>query len=283
VPGRRQSRQPAGCLFLRVAHLQERAESGNTIEHQQVGLRMRVVAAVAVALVAACAAPPGPAELRAPPPLRASGTPPAADCVPSWHARALPGKRLTRYAVSSDGREAAIEAQADASASMLRHALRREPEALGMLRFSWRVPALMEAADVRDRDREDAVVRVLLAFEGSEERLSPANRLLFDLAEGVTGERPPYATLIYVWDRHAPAESVVVNARTDRIRQIVVESGPAGLTSWRHYDRDIAADFRRAFGEAPGPLVGVALMTDADNTGARARALYGPVCLSPRS
>jgi hypothetical protein len=267
---------------LRVACLQERAESGNTIELQQTGLRTRVVAAVAAALVAACAAPSGPAELRPPAPLRLNGTA-ATDCVPSWHARALPGKRPTRYAVSFDGHEAAIEAQADASASMLRHALRREPEALGKLGFSWRVPALMEAADVRDRDREDAVVRVLLAFEGSEGRLSPANRLLFDLAEGVTGERPPYATLMYVWDRHAPAESVVVNARTDRIRQIVVESGPAGLASWRHYERDIAADFRRAYGEAPGPLVGVGLMTDADNTGARARALYGPVCLSPRS
>jgi hypothetical protein len=219
---------------------------GTIIEHLQVRLRTRLAAAVAAGLAAACAAPSGPAELRPPVPWRGTATPGSSDCVPSWHARALPGKRLTRYAVSSDGREATIEAQADASASMLRHALRREPEALGLLHFSWRVPALMDAADVRDRDREDAVVRVLLAFEGSEERLSPASRLMFDLAEGVTGERPPYATLMYVWDRHAPAESVVVNARTDRIRQIVVESGPAGLSNWRHYERDIAADFRRA-------------------------------------
>ena len=246
-------------------------------------LRTRIVAAVATGLAGACAAPYGSTGVRPPSAPLAADAPGSADCVPSWHVHALPGKRLTRYAVSSDGREPAIEAQADGSASMLRHALRRTPQALGMLRFSWRVPALMEAADVRDRDREDAVVRVLLAFEGSEERLSPANRLLFDLAEGVTGERPPYATLMYVWDRHAPTESVVVNARTDRIRQIVVESGSAGLASWRHYERDIAADFRRAYGEAPGQLVGVGLMTDADNTGGRARALYGPVCLSPHS
>ena len=41
------------------------------------------------------------------------------------------------------------------------------------------------------------------------------------------------------------------------------------------------ADFRRAFGEEPGRLVAVALMTDTDNTQARAEAWYGPVELVP--
>lgn len=39
------------------------------------------------------------------------------------------------------------------------------------------------------------------------------------------------------------------------------------------------ADFRRAFGEEPGALIGVALMTDADNTRASAEASYGEVRL----
>jgi hypothetical protein len=31
------------------------------------------------------------------------------------------------------------------------------------------------------------------------------------------------------------------------------------------------------FGEAPGALVGMAIMTDSDNTRSRAKAWYGPV------
>jgi hypothetical protein len=38
-------------------------------------------------------------------------------------------------------------------------------------------------------------------------------------------------------------------------------------------------DFRRAFGESPGPLIALAYMTDADNTAGRAEACYGPVVL----
>jgi hypothetical protein len=82
---------------------------------------------------------------------------------------------------------------------------------------------------------------------------------------------------MYVWDPRAELDAVVVNPRTDRIRKIVLESGAGHLGQWREYRRDIREDFRRAFGEDPGPLIGVALMTDADNTRNRAEAWYGEI------
>ena len=80
---------------------------------------------------------------------------------------------------------------------------------------------------------------------------------------------------MYVWEPRAPAGSVIVNPRTDRIRKIVVESGPAKLRQWREYRRNIADDYRLAFGEEPGALLAVAYMTDSDNTQAEAEAWYG--------
>jgi hypothetical protein len=208
--------------------------------------------------------------------------PPAADSdVPhwatAWQTFELPGKQKTRYvAQQADGRWI-VHAQAQASASMYRRTLRIEPEQLGTVAFSWKVGALNAEADVRHSDTEDAVVRVVLAFDGDHDRLSPRNRMMFDLMHGLTGESPPYATLMYVWDPRAELDAVVVNPRTDRIRKIVLESGAGHLGQWREYRRDIRADFRRAFGEDPGPLIGVALMTDADNTRNRAEAWYGEI------
>ncbi|MEQ1660364.1 MAG: DUF3047 domain-containing protein, partial [Hylemonella sp.] len=57
----------------------------------------------------------------------------------------------------------------------------------------------------------------------------------------------------------------------------VVESGPSRLNQWLDYERDIRADYRKVFGEEPGRLIGVAIMTDSDNTQSQARAWYGPV------
>ena len=194
-----------------------------------------------------------------------------------WQTLELPGKPKTRYvAQQADGRWV-VHAQAQRSASMYRRTLRIEPEQLGSVAFSWKVRVLNAEADVRHSHTEDAVVRVLLAFDGDHERLSPRNRMMFDLMQGLTGEPPPYATLMYVWDPQAELDAVVLNPRTDRIRKIVLESGDRHLGQWREYQRNIREDFRRAFGEDPGPLIGVALMTDADNTQGRAEAWYGEI------
>lgn len=118
---------------------------------------------------------------------------------------------------------------------------------------------------------------MVFGFDGDRQRLSARNRNLFDLAETLTGEAPPFATLMYVWDPALPVGTVVVNPRTDRIRKIVVDSGPQHLRSWRDHQRNLAEDFRRAFNEEPGALVSVAVMSDSDNTKSQARSWFGPV------
>lgn len=87
---------------------------------------------------------------------------------------------------------------------------------------------------------------------------------------------------MYVWGNHSEPGSVIINPRTDRIRKLVLESGPAQLGRWLEYERDISADFQQAFGEAPGALVGIGLMTDSDNTRQQTSAWYGPMTLLPR-
>lgn len=165
---------------------------------------------------------------------------------------------------------------------MLRRTVRVEPDSLGAVQFSWRVGELIESADLTDRHADDSPVRLILAFDGDHGRLSLRNRLMFDLAHAVSGEAPPYATLMYVWDNKVPTESIIHSERTDRIRNIVLESGTGNLGVWRYYERDIIADFRRTFGEDPGPLIAVGLMTDSDNTRLNASAWYGEVRLVGR-
>ena len=98
-----------------------------------------------------------------------------------------------------------------------------------------------------------------------------------ELSHTLTGEPLPFATLMYVWCNTCPPGTVIVNPRTDRIRKIVVESGAKNLNQWLDYERNIRADFMKAFGEPPGALVGIAIMTDTDNTHSSASAWYGRI------
>lgn len=194
-----------------------------------------------------------------------------------WQDVPLPGKKPTRYRWERHEGRAVLAARAEHSASMWRRRLQVPPEQLGEVSFSWRVDELIQGASVAHAEREDAPARVLFGFGGDLSRLSGRNRMMFELAQALTGEAPPFATLMYVWETEAPVDSVIVNPRTDRIRKIVLDSGASELGTWRHHRRSLVSDFRRVFGENPGPLQSIALMTDSDNTRSTAQAWYGPV------
>jgi hypothetical protein len=196
-----------------------------------------------------------------------------------WEAVTLPGKLRTAFRLEKHDHRDALSAHAQASASMLRQRLNVPPDQLGRLQFAWQIDNLMAEADMGERDSEDAPVRLILAFEGDRSQFSAKNAMLSDLTEALTGEPLPYATLMYVWCNRRPVDSVIVNPRTDRVRKLVVETGPAHIRQWRQYERDVRADFEKAFGEAPGALVGMAIMTDSDNTRGHVRAWYGDIRL----
>jgi hypothetical protein len=63
------------------------------------------------------------------------------------------------------------------------------------------------------------------------------------------------------------------------VRKLVVASGPHHLNQWLRFERDVRADFELAFGEAPGALLGIGVMTDSDNTQSNAVAWYGDIAL----
>lgn len=200
----------------------------------------------------------------------------------AWYEVDLPGKMPTRYRRSHvDGRDA-WHARAERSASLMQRAIDPPTVPRGTVQFSWWVPELIEPADLRDPDRADSPVRVVLAFDGDMARLPARTRAMYELARTLTGREPPYATLMYVWSNDLPIGTIVPGGRSDRIRKIVVDSGPGNLRQWRVHTRDVARDFQLAFGEEPGLLKAVGMMTDADNTGANAEAWYGEIELHQR-
>ena len=199
----------------------------------------------------------------------------------AWTHYKLPGKTPSQFKYElEDGRDA-ISAKAQSSASMLRQVIRVEPAALGRIKFSWKLPELIQYADMSLREFDDSPVRVVLAFEGDRSKFSGKNAMLSELAHVLTGEPMPYATLMYVWCNDCNPEEIIMNPHTDRIRKLPLESGPGKLNRWMDYERAVRDDFVKAFDEEPGMLTSISIMTDTDNTKSVARAWYGAVSLIP--
>lgn len=187
----------------------------------------------------------------------------------------------TRYAVVRDGDRRVLNARAAASATGLRCAVDIDPAAFGRLQFSWRAQNVPSQADVAAAEHDDCPARIIVAFGGDDTRLPLRDRLFYEQVELFTGQRLPFATLMYVWDGggHAP-ETVHRNHRTARIQYLTVESGAQRAGRWLHYERDVVADYQRVFGEAPGHIVGVGVLTDADALKIDLEAWYGDITLA---
>ncbi|HEY6241383.1 MAG TPA: DUF3047 domain-containing protein, partial [Burkholderiales bacterium] len=74
---------------------------------------------------------------------------------------------------------------------------------------------------------------------------------------------------------HTPREGIVHNGYTSRIRIIAVESGREKLGTWLDETRDVEADYRRLFGEEPGKIISVGVLTETDASDRSLEAYYG--------
>ena len=186
----------------------------------------------------------------------------------------------TRYAPIIDPeRGQVVMATANASASALIRKVDLDPSALPIIRWQWKIDRLIDRADVTQREGDDYPARIYVSFRYDPARVSWFNRAKYATFRAIYGEYPPHAGLNYIWDGKAPRGTFVPNPVTSRVAMIVVESGAAHLREWRTYERNIVDDYRRAFGEDPPPIAGVAIMTDTDNTGETATAWYGNISL----
>ncbi|MCA1326980.1 DUF3047 domain-containing protein [Herbaspirillum sp. alder98] len=188
-------------------------------------------------------------------------------------------KKPTEYTLVDEGGRSVLHAKADQASSGLRHAVDIDVNKKPWMSWSWKTSALIPGADVSARETDDAPVRIVLAFDGDHDKLSLMDTILFDTAKLLTGHELPYATLMYVWDSKAAVGTVVANSRTGRIQMLVAESGPAHVGQWLQYQRNVAEDYERIFGEKPGRLIGVGVLTDADNTMQKAESWYGDIRL----
>lgn len=157
-----------------------------------------------------------------------------------------------------------------------------DPVDVRHLRWQWRTEGLLQEADNTDPSREDAPVRVVLAFDGDKSALPARDRMFFERVKLLAGVEMPYATLMYIWATHKPLDTVVPNPHTSRVRKLVVSTGAEQVGSWVTHQRDILEDFRRAFGEEPGRLRAVSVMSDTDNTRDTVIAYYGDIELLAR-
>jgi hypothetical protein len=184
----------------------------------------------------------------------------------------------TLYRVVERDGAAVLEARAERGGSALHRKIRINPYRHPMIEWRWRVPSRGPGeSPLSAAARASAMARVSIAFHGDAKKLDVVDRAHLRLAKVLTPNGLPYATLVYVWLRSVPAGTVLVSPYSDRVRLLVVESGEQRVGQWINVRRNVFEDYRRAFGEEPGDIVAVGVMTDSGDDGSTRRAFYGDI------
>ncbi|MBC7623246.1 MAG: DUF3047 domain-containing protein [Aeromicrobium sp.] len=188
--------------------------------------------------------------------------------------------RRTDYRVIETDGGRVLRAQAEKSASGLLQEVNIDPRVSPHIRWRWNVPQLLPNADLNRKGSDDSPVRVIVSFEGDLQKLDVEDRAMASMAKLVSGRDMPYATLMYVWDNKMPVGTFLESPHSTRAKLIVVASGASQLGKWTPYSRNLVADFKKAFGESPGKIITVGVMTDTNATEADAIAYYGDIAIS---
>lgn len=186
-------------------------------------------------------------------------------------------RKPTKYALIDDCGTVVVEAKADGSSSGLAEPLDIDPQKYPWLTWRWKVPALIPGIDNTKRATDDAPVRIEVSFDGDFKKIPMDDKVFFNLVKAGTGFDMPYATLEYVWGDGAAPETVIVNTWTSRIRMLMLEVGSERAGQWVTETRNVAEDYRRAYGEEPGKITAVGIATDTDATGEKTTGYYGDI------
>ncbi len=201
-----------------------------------------------------------------------------------WMHQVLPSvERTNRFDLVGDEGTTVLRVQSERSASSLAAVLHVDPAQTPLLRWRWRVSNVVAASDMRRKAGDDYAARVYVLFDLPPERLSVGDRLKISAARLLYGTQVPAAALCYVWGTAQAVGESGWNPYTDRLRMIVVDSGKAHVGQWRAVVRDVASDFRAAFGGSAVPAIsGLAVAADTDNTGEKVEARFSDLSFEAR-
>lgn len=165
------------------------------------------------------------------------------------------------FAVVKDEGRRALDMKAAGDHSTITREVRVDLGATPILVWQWKMVSLPAGADLRERATSDAAGHVFIAWP----------RFPAALRSRLIG---------YVWDPSLPVGSVVKSSKSGTVTFVIVRSGEGGLGHWTGEARNVAADYRMIFGEAPPNPRAIALSIDTNDTRSSAETLFGPIAFT---
>jgi Protein of unknown function (DUF3047) len=202
-----------------------------------------------------------------------------------WQVVGLPerhAKPVTQFDLMDVDGAHVLRVRADKSWGSLVHPMSEPVKPNTLLRWRWRLDQPLAKSDIHAKNTEDGALKVCLSFDMPADLIPAGERGLFKLAQFFTREKIPTATLCYLWGGKEEIGYQQASLFTARVRFIVLANESTPLKAWTSKERNIHADFLKAFGHESHTvpaLSAIIIGADADNSGGSSVGYVGDVLL----
>lgn len=176
----------------------------------------------------------------------------ASQIPPGWELKVKAG--LPDITLSEQEDEVALHFRSEKSSYALERAVNIDPGQLPLLTWQWKVTQLPPRGDFRHTSTDDQAAQVLVAFDDRH-------------------------IISYIWDTTAPQGTMASASFIPLVHifAIVCRSGGTDANRWLQETRNLADDYRKAFGKTPPHVKGLRLQINTQHTGSSAESYFGEV------
>jgi len=121
-----------------------------------------------------------------------------------------------------------------------------------VIEWRWRIESTVDGGDVTKKGADDSAARLYVTFDYG--GLGWFDRLKLAVLRGLGHDNLPTRALNCVWASHLPTDTMHPSPYTDQIMVLPVRSSSTRVGEWVRERRNVRADYRKAFGEAPPPV-----------------------------
>ncbi len=183
----------------------------------------------------------------------------------------------TQYELVKDGEKTVIKSTSQRSSSGLTREILIDPKEYPVIQWRWKVNNILKNGDMTKKSGDDYPARIYITFQYDSRKVGFFEQAKYETAKLLYGQYPPIGAINYIWESKSPIGTIAPNPYTDRVQMIVIQSGSTRLNEWVREERNVYEDYKKAFGEDPPKILGVAIMADTDNTKEQAVSFFGDI------
>ncbi len=178
-----------------------------------------------------------------------------------WQSRDHENSALV-YSVQAAGEKKFLHADARGLSVQISYEKKWSLRDFPILRWQWRAVTFPTGSNERVKSGNDSVLGVYIVLSGL-----------------------PFVTAIkYIWSDTLPEGTVLDSPYSSGTKMMVLRSGRALAGTWVTEERDVLSDYERLFGkkEKNPKAIGIAILTDADNTKSQSVGDYADITILAR-